>query len=247
MPYSLDNKMPIQFRERPWVFLYGSLLAGCAGYVNVVLLGIYHVPVSHMTGATSRLAIDLSTGNMQDLHGALAIFSGFLLGAIIGGALIGGTQVLPGRRYGLAMMLEGSLLGLAFLLLNSGNMQGIPLAAMACGLQNAMASSYCGLIIRTTHVSGMVTDIGVLLGQMLRYRHLEFWKLALLCCLLSGFFCGGLFGGYGFAAFGIPAMIPVATGCFFAGAAYYEWRRRHHDEPVVDRWGYFPPDGGTTQ
>lgn len=69
MPYSLDKKMPIQFRERPWVFLYGSLLAGCAGYVNVVLLGIYHVPVSHMTGATSRLAIDLSTGNMQDLHG----------------------------------------------------------------------------------------------------------------------------------------------------------------------------------
>jgi len=243
MPYSLDKRPPTQLQERPWVFFYGSLLAGCAGYVNVVLLGIYHVPVSHMTGATSRLAIDLSTGNLADLRGALAIFVGFLLGAILGGALIGGTQVLPGRRYGLAMMTEGGLLGLSFLLLQAGRMAGIPVAAMACGLQNAMASSYCGMIIRTTHVSGMVTDIGVLLGQMLRYRRLEFWKLALLCALLCGFFAGGLLGGVGFARFGIPALIPVALGCFIAGAAYYLWRRRHRFDLPVDRWGYFPPEG----
>lgn len=241
MPYTLDKKIPTHIQERPWVFIYGSLLAGCAGYVNVVLLGIYHVPVSHMTGATSRLAIDLSTGDLLDLYGAMGIFVGFLLGAVIGGALIGGTQVLPGRRYGIAMMLEGGLLGLSWALLSFGSMRGIPVAAMACGLQNAMASSYCGLIIRTTHVSGMVTDIGVLLGQMLRYRHLETWKLALLCSLLSGFFCGGLIGGFGFARLGVPALIPVALGCFLAGTAYYEWRRRHLDDLPVDRWGYFPP------
>lgn len=242
MPYSLDKRPPTQIQERPWVFLYGSLLAGCAGYVNVVLLGIYHVPVSHMTGAVSRLAIDLSTGNLTDLRGALSIFAGFLLGAVLGGALIGGTQVLPGRRYGLGMMTVGGLLGLSFLLLYTGSMVGIPVAAMACGLQNAMASSYCGLIIRTTHVSGMVTDIGVLLGQMLRYRRLEFWKLALLGSLLSGFFTGGLLGGFGFAWIGIPALIPVALGCCIAGAAYYLWRKCHRFDLPVDRWGYFPPD-----
>ena len=242
MPYSLEKRKSSLFQERPWVFLYGSLLAGCAGYVNVVLLGIYHVPVSHMTGATSRLAIDLSTGDFKDLYGALGIFAGFLLGAILGGALIGGTQVLPGRRYGIAMMIEGGLLGLSFLLLVTGSMKGITAAAIACGLQNAMASSYCGLIIRTTHVSGMVTDIGVLLGQMLRYRRLEFWKLALLSSLLSGFFCGGLLGGYGFARYGVPALIPAALGCFLAGLAYFDWRRRHRADLPVDRWGYFPPD-----
>jgi len=242
MPYTLEKKDSKLYRERPWVFFYGSLLAGCAGYVNVVLLGIYHVPVSHMTGAVSRLAVDLSTGNMLDLYGALSIFGGFLLGAILGGALIGGTQVVPGRRYGIAMMIEGGLLGASFTLLNFGRMQGIPVAAMACGLQNAMASSYCGMIIRTTHVSGMVTDIGVLIGQMLRYRHLEFWKLALLSCLLSGFFIGGLLGGYGFARLGIPALLPVAFGCFFAGVFYFDWRRRHrHDLPVA-RWGFYPPN-----
>jgi len=242
MPYGLEKKDSQLFRERPWVFVYGSLLAGCAGYVNAVLLGIYHVPVSHMTGAVSRLALDLSAGDIKDLAGALAIFAGFLGGAILGGVLIGGTQVLPGRRYGIAMMCEGSLLTGSFLLLLAGHMSGIAVAATACGLQNAMASSYCGMIIRTTHVSGMVTDIGVLLGQMLRYRRLEFWKLALLSFLLCGFFTGGVLGGYGFAQFGIPALLPVAIGCFVAGMFYFDWRRRHKDDLPIDRWGYFPPD-----
>lgn len=233
MPYSLDKKTPTLYRERPWVFFYGSLLAGVAGYVNVVLLGIYHVPVSHMTGAVSRLAVDISMHNTRDLYGALAIFLGFLAGAVLGGVLIGGTQIHPGRRYGIAMMTEGGLLGCSFVLLNQGTLGGIPLAATACGLQNAMASSYCGLIIRTTHVSGMVTDIGVLLGQWIRYRRLEFWKLALLASLLSGFFLGGLLGGYGFAQFGIPALLPVALGCFLTGMFYFEWRRRHrHNLPL---------------
>jgi uncharacterized membrane protein YoaK (UPF0700 family) len=245
MPYSLEKRRTALHRERPWVFLYGSLLAGCAGYVNVVLLGIYHVPVSHMTGAVSRLAVDLSTGNARDLWGALGIFVGFLTGAVLGGLLIGGTQVQPGRRYGIAMMVEGGMLGTSCALLSSGGLGGIPVAAMACGLQNAMASSYCGLIIRTTHVSGMATDIGVLLGQMIRYRHLEFWKLALLCSLLGGFFCGGLLGGYSFAGVGIPALLPVAVGCFLAGLVYFDWRRRHKDDLPVDRWGYFPPEERT--
>jgi len=242
MPYTLDKRKSTLFRERPWVFLYGSLLAGCAGYINVLMLGIYHVPVSHMTGATSRLAMDLSTDNMQDFQGALGIFAGFLFGAVFGGALIGGTQVLPGRRYGIAMMTEGALLGLSFVLLLFGNMSGITFAAVACGLQNAMASSYSGLIIRTTHVSGMVTDIGVLLGQALRYRRLEFWKLALLSSLLGGFFLGGYLGGYAYARFGLPAILPTALGCFFVGAIYYQWRLRHQDDLPMDRWGYYPPE-----
>jgi uncharacterized membrane protein YoaK (UPF0700 family) len=242
MPYSLDKKPSVLFRERPWVFFYGSLLSGCAGYINVVMLGVYHVPVSHMTGATSRIAIDLASGNSVDMTGAMEIFFGFLCGAIISGILIGGTQVQPGRRYGIAMMIEGGILACSFLLLFFGSMKGIPLAALACGLQNGMACSYCGLVIRTTHVSGMVTDIGVLIGQMIRYRHLEFWKLALLGSLLSGFFLGGVLGGYSFATIRLLALLPPALGCFIGGAIYFDWRRRNKNDLPLDRWGYFPPE-----
>ncbi|BCR03683.1 membrane protein [Desulfuromonas versatilis] len=241
MPYSPFKEKSTLHRERPWVFVYGALLAGTAGYVNAVLLGIYHVPVSHMSGAVARLAIDLSTCNRQDLEGAMAIFFAFLCGAILSGLVIGGTKVQPGRRYGVAMMFEGALLALATFLLVTGRSGGIATAAMACGLQNAMASSYCGLILRTTHVTGIVTDIGVMLGHWLRYRRTEFWKLVLLLSILCGFFGGGLLGAACHARVGAIALLLVAAGCTLAGAFYYAWRRRHLNELPLERWGYFPP------
>jgi len=242
MPYTPFHDKPNLYRERPWVFVFGGLLAAVAGYVNVVLLEIYHVPVSHMSGAVSRLAIDVTTVSRLDLRGALAIFVGFLSGAVLSGMIIGSTQIRPGRRYGITMMVEGGLLCLATMLLLAQQRIGIPLAAMACGLQNAMASSYYGLIIRTTHVTGMTTDIGVLIGQYIRYRRIELWKLLLLTLLLGSFFTGGLLGGLAFGKIGIAALFLAAFGCLSAGFAYYEWRRRHLHEFVLDRWGCPPPE-----
>lgn len=243
MPYSLAHEKNNLYRERPWVFVFGALLASVAGFVNVVLLGIYHVPVSHMSGAVSRLAIDLSTSNRPDLIGAFSIFAGFLGGAVLSGLIIGSTQVRPGRRYGITMMIEGAILFSATLLLLLQRQIGIPLAAMACGLQNAMASSYYGLIIRTTHVSGMVTDIGVLIGQLIRYRHVEWWKLFLLITLLGGFFTGGYLGGLAYGKIGIPALFLASAGCSIAGMGYYLWRRSHREDFLKDP-GNLPTSDG---
>lgn len=242
MPYIPYKDQSKTFKERPWVFIYGALLAAAAGFVNVLLLGIYHVPVSHMTGAVARIAIDVSSGNRTDFWGAITIFIGFLCGAIVSGMIIGGTRIQPGRRYGVAMMTEASLLFIAAILLVNGNTRsGIPVASMACGLQNAMASSYCGLILRTTHVSGMVTDIGVLIGHWIRYQRIEFWKLALLVIIFSGFILGGICGGISYSHYGIYPLFTLAAGCFIAGLFYFVWRIHHFEEFSIDRWGYFPP------
>lgn len=242
MPY-LPYKEPSRVhQERPWVFAYGALLSATAGFINVLLLGIYHVPVSHMTGAVARISIDIASGNRSDFWGAVTIFFGFLCGAIVSGMIIGGTRVQPGRRYGVAMMTEAALIFIAATLLINGNTRsGIPVAAMACGLQNAMASSYCGLILRTTHVTGMVTDIGVLIGHWIRYQRIEFWKLALLLTIFSGFFIGGIIGGISYSYYGIYPLFALAAACFSAGLAYFIWRKEHFDDFTIDRWGYFPP------
>lgn len=239
IPYKEPNRI---HSERPWVFAYGAMLAAAAGFINVLLLGIYHVPVSHMTGAVARIAIDISSGNRSDSWGAVTIFIGFLCGAIISGLIIGSTRIQPGRRYGVAMMTEAVLLFIAAtLLVNNHTLSGIPVAAMACGLQNAMASSYCGLILRTTHVTGMVTDIGVLIGHWIRYHRIEYWKLALLLVIFSGFIVGGVSGGISYTFFGIYPLFSLAASCFIGGLGYYLWRMKHFDNFSIDRWGYFPP------
>lgn len=211
-------------RDRPWIFAGAATLAGVAGYVNVVVLGVFAVPVSHMSGAVSRLGIDLATGNRVDLAVILAIVGGFLAGAVVSGAIIGNRKLVPGRRYGFALFLEGGILAAATSYLYAGRSLGIVLAAMACGIQNAMASSYYGLVIRTTHVTGIVTDIGVMIGYWLRGRRIRIWKFLLLVVILAGFFTGGILGAVAFGMLGRAALSLASAGCIAAGVMYFVWR-----------------------
>jgi uncharacterized membrane protein YoaK (UPF0700 family) len=229
MPYRASRADPQTLkRERPWVFAGGTLLSAIAGFINVCLLGFFAVPVSHMTGAVARLSLDLEALDLTDVRLVLSILGGFLMGAILSGLLIGGRKLVPGRRYGFALLLEGAVLCLATYLLVNGNTVGVALAALACGIQNAMASSYNGLILRTTHMTGIVTDVGVMLGHWLRHRRIRLWKLLVLVSLVGGFFLGGLGGALAFRWVGTVALAAPAAACLLAGAGYLLWRRRLH-------------------
>jgi uncharacterized membrane protein YoaK (UPF0700 family) len=225
MPYrSPGRRREPRPHERPWVFAGAVSLAIVAGYVNVVVLGVFHVPVSHMSGAVSRLSIDLASRDLADFQVVLSIVAGFLFGAVVSGIVIGGRKLVPGRRYGVALLIEGAVLALSTLLLRRGYAPGITLAAIACGIQNAMASSYFGLVIRTTHVTGIVTDIGVMIGHWIRHRTVRLWKLYLLASILTGFFVGGILGAWGYTALGVSAVGLASGTCLLAGALYIGWR-----------------------
>jgi uncharacterized membrane protein YoaK (UPF0700 family) len=228
MPYrSSRSSNEALRRERPLVFTGAAVLAATAGYVNVCMLGFFEVPVSHMSGAVSRLSIDVEGLNLTDLRLVVSIVAAFLGGAVLSGIPIGRSKLLPGRRYGVTLILEGLLLALATYLLLQKNRGGVTWAAMACGVQNAMASSYYGLVVRTTHVTGIVTDIGVMLGHWIRHRRILTWKLLLLAAILSGFFVGGILGAFLLGSLGAAAMAVPASGCLLTGAGYYVWVRRH--------------------
>eukprot|EP00854_Cymbomonas_tetramitiformis_P016211 gene16211-19238_t len=96
---------------------------------------------------------------------------------------------------------------------------------MACGLQNGMATQYSGHIVRSTHVTGTVTDIGLLFGRLLGWylrgvqaeRSVEFWKMKFLMLLVFGFFCGALAGSalwdeWGQDALWLPTVLSASLG-----------------------------------
>lgn len=229
MPYrsSSAHRIPVPGpRDRPFIFTGAVTLAGVAGYINVVVLGVFHVPVSHMSGAVSRLGIDLVQQSRGDMMLVLWIIGAFFAGAMLSGIIIGSRKLAPGRRYGVVLLLEGAVLALATTQLHYTRPSGIPLAAMACGLQNAMASSYFGLVIRTTHVTGIVTDIGVYVGHWIRGRRVQPWKLLLLLSILVGFFGGGVAGQVAYTLLGTTALGVAAGGCAVAGGGYTLWRHR---------------------
>lgn len=234
MPYPtaepLDRKLI--FRQRPWVFWFGVGLAFNAGFVNAVLLGFSHVPVSHLTGTMSRMSIDVVQGNQQDLRLIGSVILGFLGGCVSSGMLIGTTSLQPGRRYGVALILVGVLLGLSALALDTpASSLGIGLAAMACGLQNALYSSYHGLILRTTHLTGIITDIGVLLGQWIRHGRLQSWKIGVLLGTVLSFVTGGSVGAYALMRLDRQALLPSALASGMGGLAY-----------VINKWRWQQPE-----
>ena len=60
------------------------------------------------------------------------------------------------------------------------------------GVQNAMISHYKGTIIRTTHLSGVLTDLGLALGYRARGLDVDRKRVILHLLILCGFFLGGL-------------------------------------------------------
>ena len=217
-------------RLAAWVWIGGAALACVAGIVNVVgFLGYQHQAITHLTGNTSLLGAALVAGDrLATLH--LAVMLGaFVAGAALGGLIVQDSTLRLGRRYGVALTVESLMLFAAIPLFRQQHLAGPLLAAMACGLQNAMATTYSGAVVRTSHLSGMFTDLGIMLGHALRGMPLARRRLALCVLIISFFFLGGVLGAWLFARADYGALyFPAAlTGC--TGLGYFLYRQLRRD------------------
>jgi uncharacterized membrane protein YoaK (UPF0700 family) len=209
-----------------WVWLGAATLACVAGIVNVVgFLGFQQQAVTHLTGNTSLLGAALVGGHDEAVVQLGAMIAAFVCGATLSGLIIQDSTLRLGRRYGVALSVESLMLLAAVPLFRQQHLAGPVLAACACGLQNAMATTYSGALVRTSHVSGMFTDLGIMLGHAIRGLPLARRRLALCSMVISFFFLGGiagavLFGRVGYAALYLPAAL---TGC--TGAGYFVYRQ----------------------
>lgn len=213
------NKLP------RWVEVGGFFLALIAGSVNAIgLLGFKHQAVSHLTGTSTLLGLELANANFAEILHLLLIMAGFVLGAAFSSFLIGSASLKLGRRYGFALLAEATLLLLSMIFLNSGSNVGHILASVACGLQNAMTSTYSGAVVRTTHVSGLFTDLGIILGLRLRGHPADKRKVTLYLTLITGFIAGGVVGAIGYHHFQYSAItLPAGLAAWMAVCYWIYW------------------------
>ncbi|OBK16520.1 hypothetical protein A5636_03175 [Mycobacterium asiaticum] len=216
---------------------YSSLLALNAGWVNAVAILIMAVPVGNLTGITTQIGMDSAHPWRYESHVLVAILVGFLFGAAIAGALLASKRVHIGTRHASVLALQASLLLLAAagieesdiksMILGSGieetAVQAL-LAASALGLQNGLTSSFRGMPVRTTHFTGTVTDLGLMLGRS-RRESLDKWKAAILTSTLLLFLTGAVAGLMTGAHIGGHALVVPASICL-ALAAFGMMRSR---------------------
>jgi len=210
-----------------WVEFGAFVLALVAGYVNAVgLLGFDHQSVSHLSGTATLLGTEIYGGALEKVAHLIGVLLSFLLGASIAGFLLHGFTLKLGRHYDTALMIEAILLLVALAFLSNEQFYGHFFASAACGLQNALATTYSGAIIRTTHVTGIFTDLGIMLGAIFRGEKLDTRKAKLFLLIISGFILGSTVGAILFGIFQFLSLVAPASVCLVIAVIYNVYLRK---------------------
>ena len=213
-----------------WIFWGGAVLAFSAGCVNTAaLMGFTNLSVSHVTGNVSLFAAAVAHFDGHSILYIGASLLSFLAGAILSGFVIGQKSLNLGRRYGSALYIEAGLLLISYFLYKEHDYFGQLAAAMACGLQNAMVATYSGAVIRTTHLTGLTSDMGATIGNWLAGRPISKPTLGFQAIIWYCFCGGGAVGAFLYAKVGYGALFVPITIVLFA-AFFYNYASDHLPE-----------------
>lgn len=204
-----------------WVEYSAFLLAMVAGLVNSIgLLGFRHQAISHLSGTATLLGTGIVNSSLFEVSHLFIVLLSFLIGAAISGYYLRSGALRLGRNYSGLLVLEAVLLFGTIFFLREDLLFGHYLASAACGLQNALATTYSGAIVRTTHVTGIFTDLGIMIGAKLRGGQFDKRKALLFLLIIAGFVSGGTFGAYLFTMLEFKALFVPAVICLLLAMAY---------------------------
>lgn len=206
----------------------GWILAFVAGAINAGgFLAVQHY-TSHITGRMSALADDLALGRFSLVIDGLVAVLSFLLGAMCCAIMVNfARRRAMASEYALPLLLESVLIlgfGLLGARLAAFDTLLLPftvvLLCFIMGLQNAVVTKLSGAVIRTTHMTGVVTDLGIELGKLFYWNadrtaahkvRADRKRMRIHGGLFLAFLLGGVSGAFGFNHFGYGFTVPIAV------------------------------------
>lgn len=210
-----------------WVEYGSFLLALVAGLVNSVgLLGFKHQSISHISGTAALLGAGIANSPVSEVFHLLVVLLSFVVGSAISGYFLRSGALKLGSNYSGLLYLEALLLLATIYFLDNNSLYGHYLASAACGLQNALATTYSGAVVRTTHVTGIFTDLGMMLGAKLRGEEFDQRKALLFMLILGGFIFGATLGAYLFNLFQFQALYIPASICLILALSYSVYKMK---------------------
>jgi uncharacterized membrane protein YoaK (UPF0700 family) len=152
-------------------------LAAIAGFVNsggFIMIGSF---TSHVTGSIGRLGDDIARGEMAAAVSALLLVLAFFGGAVAASLILERSDHSPpAKRYATALLLEAGILLLFVFIAGLSRATHARIldaqAALLCiamGMQNSLVTRLSGAVVRTTHLTGVVTDLGIETARWYRW------------------------------------------------------------------------------
>lgn len=229
MPINYARRLSGVQRSRRHDLHLGVGLAFVAGATNAgafLAVGRY---TSHMTGVVSAAADAVALGQGRVALGAAGAVLAFVAGAATTAVIVNfGHRHQLRSAYAQPLLLEALLLGVFGVLgaqLSEVDRAFVPLTVVVLcfmmGLQNAVITKISKAEIRTTHMTGIITDLGIELGRMVYVNRAHRpgqarvaanrARAATLGALLGAFLAGGVLGAYAFQQLGYAATLPLAA------------------------------------
>jgi uncharacterized membrane protein YoaK (UPF0700 family) len=194
-----------------------SLLSFVAGIVNVSGLFAVQRLTTNVTGHFAFSADEMAKNNWGLSLVYLLFIIAFLAGAFFSNLLVEffskkNERLINTVPFGIEILI------LAFIaFLNTDTITANP-NTIACwllfamGLQNALVTSLSNSVVRTTHLTGLFTDLGIEFSQLFFYKTIEQQKkltssIKLRLTIILFFFLGGITGGYGYLSIGIKILL----------------------------------------
>lgn len=228
MPINYSRKLTGKSRSKDANKQLGFVLAFVAGAINAGGFLAVRQYTSHMTGIVSSMADYIALGAYDLALTGIGALASFLIGAACSAVMVNYSRRHKlHSEYAFPLLVEAALL-LCFGLLGArlADINGIfvsvtvMLLSFIMGLQNALITKLSNAEIRTTHITGIVTDIGIELGKLIYWNswhpdHLpkvlaDRHRLKILTSLALFFFMGGVVGALGFKHVGYIATVPLA-------------------------------------
>lgn len=219
-------------------------LASIAGAVNssgFLLIGIF---TSHVTGNVGRLAEDAAAGDPQIVLWSLLVLA-YFAGAFVASVALESNVVARRSAIYAALLFGETLLLGGFLLmveLAAPSKWEAELLCFAMGMQNSLVTRLSGAVVRTTHLTGVVTDLGIEAARW--FRAWRGWlgdrtgirlvagdgapvtpssaRTGVLVTIFIAFILGSIAGAWLASRVGAYALLLPASGAFAAAlyAAY---------------------------
>lgn len=204
------------------------ILPGIAGTINASGFFAVGVYTSHVTGHVANVGDQIAYGRLWIALRELLFVVSFFGGAMISTFLVVYGQRSGGPRYWRPLLFESALL-FVFATVNVGaehkafnrSFFMTALICVAMGLQNALVTKLSGAVIRTTHMTGIVTDLGIETARFFLKEPLS-RKLRIHLAVLGSFLTGATFGPLAYLWVGHLAML-IPCIALTALAAFDAW------------------------
>ncbi len=198
-----------------------SLLSFVAGIVNVTGLFAIQKLTTNVTGHFAFFADEMVQRNFTQAWVYLLYILSFFLGAFCSNLMV---EAMSSRNTRLVntMPVSIELLILVWVALLSPATIAQHTNAVACsllfamGLQNALVTSLSNAVVRTTHLTGLFTDLGIELSQLFFFKKAEQQKkltasIRLRLTIIFFFFLGGMAGGLLYVRYGVLSLFLAAA------------------------------------